>query len=67
MQKLIDLYLLGIKGLSVLEELIHHNFKDMINYVVVGEDKMIGKEDLINGKHILLQRGKKNYFIVKAV
>ena len=41
MQKLIDLYLLGIKGLSVLEELIHHNFKDMINYVVVGEDKLM--------------------------
>ena len=23
--------------------------------------------DLINGKHILLQRGKKNYFLVKAI
>ncbi len=38
-----------------------------VNKEKVGEDKMIGKNDLINGTHILLQRGKKNYFLVKAV
>lgn len=31
------------------------------------EDTILNKEDLINGKYILLQRGKKNYFLVKAV
>ena len=38
-----------------------------VNKAKVGEDKTINSEDLINGKHILLQRGKKNYFLVKAV
>lgn len=38
-----------------------------VNKDKVGEEKMIGKDDLINGKHILLQRGKKNYFLVTAV
>lgn len=38
-----------------------------VNKDKVGEDKVLGSTDLINGKYILLQRGKKNYFIVKAV
>ncbi|MBL4668550.1 MAG: tyrosine--tRNA ligase [Flavobacteriales bacterium] len=38
-----------------------------VNKAKVGDDKILGKEDLINGKYILLQRGKKNYFLVKAV
>ena len=38
-----------------------------LNKDKVGEEKMLGEADLINGKYILLQRGKKNYFLVKAV
>jgi len=38
-----------------------------VNKAKVGDDKMLTTADLINGKHILLQRGKKNYFLVKAV
>jgi len=38
-----------------------------VNKDKVGEDKVIGVDDLISGKYILLQRGKKNYFLVKAV
>ena len=35
-----------------------------INKMKVGEETIIGTEDLISGKHILVQRGKKNYFLV---
>lgn len=38
-----------------------------INKDKVGDDKIVNSTDLIGGKYILLQRGKKNYFIVKAV
>jgi tyrosyl-tRNA synthetase len=38
-----------------------------VNKAKVSEDKVLNGDDLINGKHILLQRGKKNYFLVKAV
>ncbi|MBL4594215.1 MAG: tyrosine--tRNA ligase [Flavobacteriales bacterium] len=38
-----------------------------VNKDKVGEDKVINKDDLISGKYILLQRGKKNYFLVKAI
>jgi len=38
-----------------------------VNKDKVGEDKMLTEEDLISGKYILLQRGKKNNFLVKAV
>ena len=38
-----------------------------VNIDKVGEDKVLRAADLISGKYILLQRGKKNYFLVKAV
>ncbi|MGB0882960.1 MAG: tyrosine--tRNA ligase, partial [Vicingaceae bacterium] len=38
-----------------------------VNKDKVKDDKMLNTNDLINGKYILLQRGKKNYFIVKAI
>ena len=38
-----------------------------INKTRVGDDLEIGPGHLINGKYILVQRGKKNYFLVKAV
>ncbi len=38
-----------------------------VNREKVGDDKMIGTADLLSGKFILLQRGKKNYFLVKGV
>ena len=38
-----------------------------VNKTKVGEDFSISESDLIDGKFLLLQKGKKNYFIVKAV
>ncbi|MBS1936967.1 MAG: tyrosine--tRNA ligase [Bacteroidetes bacterium] len=38
-----------------------------VNKVKVGEDRTVNTEDLQAGKFILLQRGKKNYFLVKVV
>ncbi len=38
-----------------------------VNKEKVAEDKMLTEADLISGKYILLQRGKKNNFLVKAV
>lgn len=38
-----------------------------VNKEKVGEDYQIAEKDLVDGKFILLQRGKKNYFIVKRV
>lgn len=37
-----------------------------VNKVKVSEEHTIGMADLINDKYVLLQRGKKNYFILKA-
>ena len=38
-----------------------------VNKEKVGEDYQIAEKDLVDGKFILLQRGKKNYFIVKKI
>jgi tyrosyl-tRNA synthetase len=38
-----------------------------VNKEKVNESYLLGKSDLINDKFILLQRGKKNYFVIKAV
>lgn len=38
-----------------------------INKLKVGTDKVIGVDDLLNGKYILVQKGKKNYFLLKVV
>jgi tyrosyl-tRNA synthetase len=38
-----------------------------INKEKVGEDKVVGVGDLLNGKYILVQKGKKNYFLVKLI
>jgi len=38
-----------------------------VNKLKVGEDKVIGSEDLLNDKYILIQKGKKNYFLLKAI
>lgn len=37
-----------------------------VNKVKAGEDRSVTAADLINGRFMLLQRGKKNYFLVKA-
>lgn len=37
-----------------------------INKVKVNENTTVTGEDLISGKHILVQRGKKNYFLVSC-
>lgn len=38
-----------------------------INKEKVGDEKVVGTSDLLNGKYILVQKGKKNYFLVKAI
>jgi len=38
-----------------------------VNKEKVDETKKVLSSDLIDGCYILLQRGKKNYFIIKAV
>ncbi|MGO3181653.1 MAG: tyrosine--tRNA ligase [Aequorivita sp.] len=38
-----------------------------VNKEKVSEDFKVSENDLINGQFVLLQRGKKNYFIIKAV
>lgn len=38
-----------------------------VNKEKVSEDYLITQKDLINNKYILLQRGKKNYFVIVAV
>lgn len=38
-----------------------------INKDKVGEDFVINASELINNKFVLLQRGKKNYFLIRAV
>lgn len=38
-----------------------------VNKQKVGEDYSISNTDLINDKFVLLQRGKKNYYIIKVV
>ena len=37
-----------------------------VNKAKVAEDCTVTEADLISGKHILLQRGKKNYFLVRC-
>ena len=38
-----------------------------VNQEKVNDPRVVSSEDLINGRYILLQRGKKNYFLAKAV
>ena len=38
-----------------------------VNKEKVGEDYQLTKADLINDKFVLLQRGKKNYFVLKLI
>ena len=37
-----------------------------VNKVKVGESFMINRECLLNGKYLLVQKGKKNYYLVQA-
>ena len=37
-----------------------------VNRSKVGEDHIVKSDDLMGGKFLLLQRGKKNYFLVKV-
>tara|TARA_B100000780_G_scaffold74313_1_gene49923 strand:- start:1524 stop:2798 length:1275 start_codon:yes stop_codon:yes gene_type:complete len=38
-----------------------------LNKLKVGENKLVTTEDLLNEKYVLIQKGKKNYFLLKAV
>ncbi|MCB0791686.1 MAG: tyrosine--tRNA ligase [Flavobacteriales bacterium] len=38
-----------------------------LNRAKVDEERTVGTDDLIAGRYLLLQRGKKNYFLVKVV
>ena len=35
-----------------------------VNKAKVNDEKVLDTDDLINGKYILIQRGKKNYFVI---
>jgi len=37
-----------------------------VNKQKVNENKVISSSDLIGGKYVLLQKGKRNYFILKV-
>ena len=37
-----------------------------INKEKVADTKVIGKDDLLNDKYILVQKGKKNYYLIIA-
>ncbi len=37
-----------------------------VNKMKVGEDKVLTSEDLIQSKYILIQKGKKNYYLIKT-
>jgi tyrosyl-tRNA synthetase len=38
-----------------------------VNRAKVGEDRVVGASDLLSGRFLLLQRGKKTYYLVKVV
>ena len=38
-----------------------------INKAKIKDDYTVGEQDLLNGKYIIVQKGKRNYFLVKAV
>ena len=38
-----------------------------VNKEKISEDYTVGAEDLINNRFVLLQRGKKNYFVIRVV
>jgi tyrosyl-tRNA synthetase len=38
-----------------------------INKLKVSAEKVVNAEALLNDKYILVQKGKKNYFLLKAV
>ena len=38
-----------------------------INKEKVGDDRVVGVTDLLNGKYILVQKGKKNYYLVISI
>jgi len=38
-----------------------------VNKSKVGEDYRLSSEDLIASKYVLLQKGKKNYYLLKVV
>ena len=38
-----------------------------INKQKINESYQINEKDLLNGKYILVQKGKKNYFLVKVL
>jgi tyrosyl-tRNA synthetase len=71
-----------IQGAGILEFLAEHTgifaskgearrmIKDnavSVNKEKVGEDHVITTDHLLNGKYILVQKGKKNYFLVRAL
>jgi len=39
----------------------------MINKNKVEEDYILSNNDLLNNRYLLVQKGKKNYFLVKIV
>ena len=44
-----------------------HSNAVYLNKLKVSADKVLCLDDLIKGKYILVQKGKKNYFLLKVV
>ena len=75
-----EVELSSLNGMSIVEALASTGFLKSngeakralkensisVNKEKVKEDFVLSKNDLVNGKYVLLQRGKKNYFIVKG-
>tara|TARA_B100001741_G_scaffold313841_1_gene322554 strand:- start:461 stop:1756 length:1296 start_codon:yes stop_codon:yes gene_type:complete len=55
-----------LKSISETRRALKEN-SIMINKIKVNEDYTLGLSDLIGEKFVLLQRGKKNYFILKFI
>jgi len=55
-----------LKSISEAKRALKEN-SISVNKDKINEDKVLNLNDLINGKYILLQRGKKNYFLIKVV
>ncbi len=56
----------AFKSTSEARRMIKENAVS-INKTKIKEDFQIGTKDLLNNKYILIQKGKKNYFLVKII
>jgi len=51
---------------SELRRALQENSLSLNKEKITDAEKVISHDDLIKGKYLLVQRGKKNYYLVKA-